>query len=1034
MKIRNKLIKKHLRTSSVIVLFCLFFLPQSIYALPENPETVHGDVSFDYSNPNYNLVVNSAGNSIINWNSYNIAGSEAVYYNQPGLTSLNRITGGNPSEILGYLGSNGRIYLVNPNGIFFGANSVVDVTGLIASTLNMSNEDFLAGRYTFYGSGGSVVNQGYISVPGGYVALLGSSVENTGVIEANLGSVVLASGEAITLNLDPQGLISVVIDEATTQNLEYKEDAVKNAGEISAEGGKVILTAEALDGVFDRAINNEGIIEAKSLVDNKGVVELKAEGKIVNVGTVDVSAEEQGADGGTVEVVSGTFINNGLISANAHNYAVAGDINIIADELLQLQDESIIEARGKDVESLGGEVYLYSYGDVYAEGGQRIDISGGSLSGDGGLGELSAACDAYIGGTILGDAALGYAGGKFVFDPTNVIINSDVTVTSDTTWWALNDVRIRANVTGNSGANLYFLADHASGTFGDWHNGTGDIEHTDGIITANGGGNITLAGSTVDLGATDAVISDSGTIDVIAYNDFGGSAYIEVRGPIESDSGRISLTSTTTGDSDFSDDFYSYIEVYSPITSNTGDIDLLATNTVTNTENLDDGDDFYNGSENYARIGVYDTEITSGEGAVNLEADNTVTNTVTSSGSIDDYEDESENYAEIYIEGDGTISTTGNIGISAINSVTRDITADSIDDEFNDLSYNYAEIDIYDTLDTTSGEGDSEGIITILADNSVTNTVDAGEYLYGYYDYSQNYADVYIAEDDTISTDLGDVAITATNDFSRDITADFIEEFEDESTNYSQISIDGTISTDIGDINMIADDYVIGGDTIISEIGDITLANDSVGRSIVLGYTTEDDDMEIDDDEIERIITGGLITIGSDTAGAIVVDTADFGGSVVSLISGETINDVDNAVSHIVAQTLALRAAATIGESDNALNTQVNTLSLEAEGDVYLDETDDLIVDTLTTEGNIELTIGGSLTDLEGADAIIADGLTLNAATGIGTSENALNTQVSTLNAETTGAGAGIYIEEEDDLLVDTITAGTELDRGDVEL
>ncbi|OPX28411.1 MAG: hypothetical protein B1H08_05965, partial [Candidatus Omnitrophica bacterium 4484_171] len=275
------------RCSGALLLFISF----SAYSLPQGERVVAGQA--DFHRDSNTLTVNVHSDKMIaNYNSFSIARPEAVRFNQPSSSSiaLNRVVGIEPSSIMGTLTANGKIFLTNPNGILFGPNSRVDTAGLIASTLNISNDDFLSGRYTFYGKGASVVNQGRISAPGGYIVLLGSSVENTGVIEANLGSAALASGEAITLNLDPQGLISVVIDEAAACNLENKDSAVKNTGAISADGGKVILTAKVLNGVFDKAVNNSGIIEAKSLSERNGEIILEAQGApVVNSGTLEAT-------------------------------------------------------------------------------------------------------------------------------------------------------------------------------------------------------------------------------------------------------------------------------------------------------------------------------------------------------------------------------------------------------------------------------------------------------------------------------------------------------------------------------------------------------------------------------------------------------------------------------------------------------------------------------------------------------------------------------------------------------------------------
>ncbi len=112
---------------------------------------------------------------------------------------LNRVIGQDPSAILGALQSNGRVFLLNPNGIVFGAGAQINVAGLVASSLNLSDADFLSGRMNFTNGigAGSVVNQGSINAAGGPVYLVGNSVTNNGLITNPNGEVVLAAGNSV---------------------------------------------------------------------------------------------------------------------------------------------------------------------------------------------------------------------------------------------------------------------------------------------------------------------------------------------------------------------------------------------------------------------------------------------------------------------------------------------------------------------------------------------------------------------------------------------------------------------------------------------------------------------------------------------------------------------------------------------------------------------------------------------------------------------------------------------------------------------
>jgi filamentous hemagglutinin family protein len=187
-------------------------------------------------------VTQTTSNVVINWQSFDIAADQTVQFVQPGSSSvaLNRVLGADPTVIMGRLTSNGQVFLLNPNGVLFGVGSSVSVGGLVASTMSITDADFMAGNYAFTGAGnGTVVNRGAIDAPGGYVALMGRTVSNQGVISARLGSVVLAGAEAVTLDVAGDGLLNVGVERGAVNAL------VENRGLIQADGGHVLLTAQA---------------------------------------------------------------------------------------------------------------------------------------------------------------------------------------------------------------------------------------------------------------------------------------------------------------------------------------------------------------------------------------------------------------------------------------------------------------------------------------------------------------------------------------------------------------------------------------------------------------------------------------------------------------------------------------------------------------------------------------------------------------------------------------------------------------------
>lgn len=239
----------------------------------------------------------------INWQRFDIGANETVNFVQPNRNAiaLNRVLGADGSRILGNLNANGQVFILNPNGVLFGAGAQVNVGGLVASSLDLSDADFMAGRHAFSkrpGSTGSVVNMGSLrSDDGGYIALVGPHVRNEGTISAPLGTALLAAGAKVTLNLNDGSLLGYAIDMGALDAL------AENKQLIMADGGQVVLSAEARDSLAKAVVNNTGIIEARTLENKAGRIMLMGDMAVgqVNVGgKLDASAPN-GGNGGFIE-------------------------------------------------------------------------------------------------------------------------------------------------------------------------------------------------------------------------------------------------------------------------------------------------------------------------------------------------------------------------------------------------------------------------------------------------------------------------------------------------------------------------------------------------------------------------------------------------------------------------------------------------------------------------------------------------------------------------------------------------------------
>ena len=291
---------------SLAVLMALFAAGEPAYAidpgvLPSGGKITAGSATIATSG-NQMTVNQSSQQLIANWNSFNIGSNAAVRFNQPNTaaSALNRITDQNPTQIMGSLSSNGQVYLLNPSGMIFGKTARVDVGGLVATSLNMLDSDFInsKNKFTTAGTAGSLLNQGAIkAADGGVVALIAPKVTNEGSITTNSGSVLLAAGNQVSLDFTGDGLISYTVDQGAV------DAQVSNKGLIKADGGVVVMTAKAADALRTATVTNSGIIEARTIQNKSGRILLLSDMQngVTNVsGTLDASAPT-GGNGGFIE-------------------------------------------------------------------------------------------------------------------------------------------------------------------------------------------------------------------------------------------------------------------------------------------------------------------------------------------------------------------------------------------------------------------------------------------------------------------------------------------------------------------------------------------------------------------------------------------------------------------------------------------------------------------------------------------------------------------------------------------------------------
>ena len=454
-------------------------------AAPTLPQVVAGQATFNQQG-NVFSITNTPG-AIINWQSFDIKAGEVTRFIQQNADSavLNRVLGQDPTKILGALQSNGKVFLINPNGILFGQGARVDVNGLVASTLDIGDADFRAGRKRFQAGtvAGSVRNEGTIATPsGGQVFLIAPHVENTGIVTAPNGDVILAAGHSVQLvdSNDPD--LRVELSAPAGQAI--------NLGQVIAQGGRI--------GIYGALVNQRGVVNADSAVMGaNGRVVLKASRAVaLDAGSVTRAAGSAGVDGGTVQVL-GEQVNvaaGASVDASGRN---GGTVLVGGDwqgggSVMRAQDTTVVNGaviRADGSAGNGGKVVLWSDGATAAHGivsargsaaGGKVETSGHVLDVDGIAVDASGSkgkngtwlLDPYdievvAGGAAGTDDVTRLAPATLTAPGTDVVLQAehDLTITdaldaaASVRATAGNDIRINAPV--SAGGDLDFRAQNA---------------------------------------------------------------------------------------------------------------------------------------------------------------------------------------------------------------------------------------------------------------------------------------------------------------------------------------------------------------------------------------------------------------------------------------------------------------------------------------------------------------------------------------------------------------------------------------------
>ncbi|MBK9623561.1 MAG: filamentous hemagglutinin N-terminal domain-containing protein [Rhodocyclaceae bacterium] len=434
-------------------------------------------------------VTNSTG-AILNWNQFNIAAGETTRFVQSSASSavLNRVLSSDPSLIYGTLSSNGKVWLINPAGILVGASGRVDTAGFVASTLGVSNQDFLANRLNFQGSisSGQVTNEGTLTTPsGGSIYLIGATVSNSGIITTPKGETILAAGERV--RLVDTGTPGVTVEITGSAN------RATNLGDITAEAGRI--------GIAGALVANSGKLNASSVVEDGGRIFLRATKKIELADTSKISAN--GLAGGSITTItrekgqiSGELVARGEISAQSNTPNGRGGFVETSAAAVKIENDFIVNT--------GGGRWLIDPTDFTIGAGSGTQTISG------------------IGATTL-QTALG-SGSITIQTDASPGGNGDIFVNAGVAWSSVHSLTLEAHRNIDVNANL---TASGTGTISLRADGIG----TDGVGKIRQGATsnaISQAAGTITLRAGDGIVATvNGTSNILDAQSTSGSIELE---------------------------------------------------------------------------------------------------------------------------------------------------------------------------------------------------------------------------------------------------------------------------------------------------------------------------------------------------------------------------------------------------------------------------------------------------------------------------------------------------------------------------
>jgi len=503
--------------------------------LPTDAQIAAGTVTIQQAGQTMQVII-ASDKEILNWQEFSIAQGESVNFQQPGTDSvlLIRVLGSAPTSILGQITANGKVLLLNPSGVVYGSTAQDTLNGgLVISTLNMTNADFMAGNYTFIndGSAEQILIQGTLSTAG-YLALIAPQIVNEGsIVTDGPGAIVLGAGDKVTLTMQGDTLASMTVDQNNADAF------ITNNGVINADGGRIVLTA-GNSGDQNRTIINIGGSIITNGVD--GAIQLNAIGGDVTINAMLDSSfiGITAGDSITINATSGILFDGG-INATTANLFINADTSNLGSDL--------------NVISNTGAITGVNMGTITLNSGATTGASNwGSNSGV--VLNTDAITGANVGTITLSGSTTGtsnlssYSG--VVPNTGAITVGNGATLISSGSSTGISNLSSYSGVVPNTGAIT--VGNGGTITSSVYTTGTSNLSSNSDFISSTGAGAITLVNPGTSTLTDPITLANAGTLTLSGYttgtSNLGsyGNVISNVGGVAVANAGTLALNGSTT--------------------------------------------------------------------------------------------------------------------------------------------------------------------------------------------------------------------------------------------------------------------------------------------------------------------------------------------------------------------------------------------------------------------------------------------------------------------------------------------------------